>query len=50
MYGLVEPLVSVLFLALSTNACRYDFQPSALMFGFNDPVGRLWGPPCGCAA
>ena len=41
MDGLVEPLVSVLLLALLTNACRCDFQLSALTLGSMDPVGRI---------
>ena len=36
MDGLVEPLVSVLLLALLTNACRSDFQPSASTPGSKD--------------
>ena len=38
---IVEPLVSVPFLAPLTNVCRSRFQSSALAFGSNDPVGTL---------
>ena len=43
MDGLVEPLVSVLLLALLTNACRCDFQLSTSMPGSKNPVGPFRG-------
>ena len=42
-YGLVEPLVSIPFLACSINIYRSRLQPSVSTPGSNDPVGMFQG-------
>ena len=45
LFGLVEPLVSVLVFWRSIDICRSWFQPSTSTPGPNDPIGTLWVIP-----